>query len=107
MTVEFPFAEVSQLHLVFPIVPNYEEVMAALPKEYDEQDLFMSAASKWFMGTFDLGKDLPGYKPRVDNIEDASMQSDYIQVWANTFQPKHEEKIAVMGWLFSLAFEKA
>jgi hypothetical protein len=107
MPIEFPFAEVSELELAFPIVPNYDEVIAAVPEEFsDDQRLFLSAAEKWFAGTFDITKDLPGYKVKTRDVDDAIQQRDYIRVWAETYQPKHEQKIQVIGWLLSLAFEK-
>lgn len=107
MALEFPFVKVSELELAFPVVPNYSEVLAALPEEFPpEHAVFISAAEKWFAGTFDPHVDLQGYDPKAADIDEAIQQRDYIRVWQGTYQPKYEQKIAVIGWLLSLAFEK-
>jgi hypothetical protein len=106
MAIEFPFVQMSPIELAFPIVPNYDEVIAALPAEFDERTVFLEAASKWFTRTFNPSEDLPGFSLKVDDIEDAKRQRDYIDVWSRTYQPKHQVKIDVIAWLLSLAFEK-
>ena len=107
MTVEFPFAEVTEIEKVFGGISNYDEVLQAVPQDLgDEGSLFLSAAQKWFDGSFNPELDLAGYAPVTDSLEEAMQQRDYIQTWANTYRPKHQDKIAVMGWLLSIAFRR-
>ena len=104
MSIEFPFAKTSDLDRAFGGIPNYEEVLAACPKDfYNSRNPFSALARKWFYdGLLDPTEDLAGYDIRAKDTNDAIEQHKYIQAWLRSFKPKHEAKMAVSGWLLSL-----
>jgi len=102
MTVEFPFVEVTDIDVVFGGIPNYDSVLEACPQEFYESNRFSSIASKWFNIGLDPETDLAGYAMSAKSMEEAIMQRKYVEAWLGSFRPKHQEKIAVTGWLLSL-----
>ena len=101
MSVEFPFSEVTDVEVAFGGIPNYEEVLAACPPEFYERNQFSEMASKWFNGGLDPATDMAGFEIREPDPQDAVMQRKYIETWLKSFRPRHQEKLAVTGWLLS------
>lgn len=106
MSVEFPFEELDDVATVFPTLPNHDEVVAACPEEFWESNAFSNMAEAWFMGRFNPDTDLVGYEFTAESVEDAIMQRKNLEAWLGGYRPKHEDKIAVSGWLFSLMLEE-
>jgi hypothetical protein len=102
MSIEFPFVEVTDVDIAFGGIPNYEEALAACPPEFYSDNEFSALAQKWFSEGLQPETDLAGFGIRVEAIEDAVQQRRYVEAWLGSFEPHHQDKIAVSGWLLSL-----
>jgi len=103
MSIEFPFALVDDVDIAFGGIPNYDAVLAACPPEFYSDNEFSDMAQRWFINEgLDPETDLAGFGIRAEAIEDAVQQRRYAEAWIGSYQPHHQDKLAVIGWLLSL-----
>lgn len=101
MEPKFPFAPVTDVQVVFGGIPNYDEVLAACPKEFRDFNPWSDLAEKIFF--FGLREDaIRKIGIKATSQEEADMKWAYFRTWLGSFAPKHQDKVAVCGWLLSL-----
>lgn len=105
MGIEFPFAKVTDVDIVFGGIPNYDQVLAACPEDFYRDNRYSGIASKWLTEGLDPAKDLAGLVLRAESTEDAINQRRYVETWLGSFEPPRQDKVAVCGWLLSLMLE--
>ena len=94
-------AELTDVDIVFPanvthLLPEFE----SLPQVFqDEEDPWCAVAEEWFYRGADANKFVP--KPGIDKT--AALR--HLQACLGSYQPKHEHKMAGVGYLMSLWFE--
>lgn len=100
--LEFPFHEVDQATMIFGSnIPGYRDVIAAIPEE------FKSRRNRWCdlaNNIFFRGADTASWKFRQPALK--TKQLAYLQTWLGSFEPRHEDKESVCGWLLSLMLEE-
>lgn len=107
MGIEFPFDKVSDVDIVFGGIPNYEEVLAACPESFYRDNRYSDIAAKWLSQGLDPATDMAGLVIRAASTEDATDQRRYVETWLGSFEPPHQDKVAVCGWLLSLMLAPA
>lgn len=98
-TLEFPFHKVDDLTMTFgSSIPGYREVVANIPAEFKDnyRNPWCQFAGKCFFG----GADLTAWKWRNPALKRDQLR--YLKTWLGSFDPSHETKEAVCGWLLSL-----
>ena len=104
MSLSFPFAPVSDVDLAFGGIPNYDEAMKACPsefiREWSDNPWYDLAEKIFFFGS--KKEELCKFKFRATSQEEVDMMWAYFRTWLGSYRPKHEDKIAVCGWLLSL-----
>lgn len=99
-TLKFPFHAVDRATMIFGSgIPAYHEVLKACPPEFQAyRNQWNQAANHIFFN----GCDKRSLKFRSGSQQVASQQWAYFRTWLGSFEPKHEDKSAVCGWLLSL-----
>ena len=105
--LEFPFVEVDLFSVAFGGIPNYEQVVQACPDEF-RRGSFRNPWCQVFSHMFFKGVkseelSLFHFKTQDPNIAEAQML--YLRTWMGSYEPRHEVKEAVCGWLLSLMLE--
>lgn len=101
VALRFPFVEVSQMDTMFGGIPNMREVIAAVPAEFNRyNNPWCEAASSLFFHGGEVKV------TKAANPEQAAAMLRYLKTWMGSFEPRHEEKEAVCGWLLSLMMDK-
>ncbi len=107
MALEFPFVEVDVISMTFGGIPNYREVVDACPQEferYHSNPWCEVAAHIFFFGV--KPEESSQFKISAANQAEADMKMNYFRTWLGSFNPPHEVKMRVCGWLLSLMLEK-
>lgn len=102
MSIEFPFAKVTDVDIVFGGIPNYDQVLAACPEDFYRDNRYSDIAVKWLSQGLDPAKDMAGLVIRAAATEDAVDQRRYVETWIGSYEPRYQDKVAVCGWLLSL-----
>ncbi len=105
MPVEFPFQELSLVDQSFGGIPNRDEVVAAIPKEFYEDTQF-SMLARAMMHDFVPDRDLQGLVLLDSSKDDAIVKRDYLFTWLKSFYLAHEVKMAGAAWMLSKMFTK-
>jgi len=104
--------DVSKIDLVFPadvmgkMMPYYKD----LPEEFNgrsqwRKNAWCKQAEIWFFNGVDSKKSTIKFKKHLTDAEQ-KMAVRQIQACLGSFEPKHEHKMAGVGYLMSLFFEK-
>lgn len=97
--LEFPFVALADLEALLGDIPNYEKVRAACPPEFMSwNNQWNRVANRWFF----KGISFSELKFRTDNKPLIGAQMQYFRAWLRSYEPPHEVKSAVCGWLLSL-----
>lgn len=105
LELAFPFLELQDYEVVFGGISNYQAVVAAVPDDFFRPNRWSDAAMYLFsnhMTESDMEQMAGLFK--TDSTAVAKAQFAYLRAWLGSFQPKHEVKAAVTGWLMSLMF---
>lgn len=96
--LEFPFHEVDDLTVMFGAnIPGFDKVIKACPPEFRQyRNRWTHLANSIFFG----GADMSAWKWREPALK--AKQVRYLKAWLGSFDPRHEDKEAVCGWLLSL-----
>ena len=101
MTLEFPFVKVDKMASVFGQIPNMREVIKACPPEFKNyQNPWNKLANYIFFHGLDFDISIS-----AETREEADAKLQYLSTWLRSFDPEHEQKSAVGGWLLSLMLE--
>jgi hypothetical protein len=96
-------ADLSAVELVFPA--NVDHLLPAAPPEMRRnwhRDPWCKQAETWFFRGVDRAKST--IKPKKGIDTDKAFR--HLQACLGSWQPKHEDKIAGVGYLMSLWFDK-
>lgn len=108
VALEFPFAPVTKADEVFGGIPNYDEVLKTCPDEFrhnwQDSPWCDVVEHMFFHGVKPEEQDQ--FQIRAASQKECDMKMSYFRTWLGSFQPKHEDKIAVCGWLLSLMCTK-
>lgn len=97
--LEFPFIALADLEAALGDIPNFDKVVQACPAEYKSHyNQWNQAASHIFFNGVHLSE--LRFKASDKPVMGAQMQ--YLRAWLGSFEPSHEVKTAVCGWLLSL-----
>lgn len=103
--VDFPFFIVSDAQKVFGGIQEMKRTIEDCPQEFkDRNDWYQLASHVHHFGW--PGLNLEGVGIYAETTEEAVAKRDYIETWLGSFQPGHDEKMAVVGWLMSLTFSE-
>lgn len=110
--LEMPFVSVTDVQIAFGGIPNMEAAIAACPKEFFSGSMrgYHRLANDVFAHFAGWTRMPDGHITEMRAATDMSKYTDdkwrYIQTWAKSFAPKHEEKEAVMAWCLSLVMKE-
>ena len=101
----FPFHPVDDATMIFgSSIPGYGEVIAAVPEEFNEnRNPFCEFAEHIFFS----GVDWSELAWRSNDPRVRTAQIRYFRAWIGSFEPQHEVKERVCGWLLSLMLTEA
>ena len=104
--------EVTNIEMAFPVdvlgvlMPHYKD----LPEEFNgtsqwRRNDWCKQADVWFFKGVDTKKSVMKFKKNL-TVDEQKMVLRQIQACLGSFQPKHEHKMAGVGYLMSLFFDK-
>lgn len=96
--LSFPFYVVDRVTMIFGAnIPGYTEVINAVPQEFhNSRNPWCELAEHIFF----RGADASNWKFRSPHLK--TLQMAYLRTWLGSFDPPHEVKERVCGWLLSL-----
>lgn len=101
--LQFPFLKLEDYEIAFGGIRNINEVCAAVPEQFYEYNEWSSMARTIFsVGLTEADAEKLGEALKTESLPVAQAQYGYFRAWLGSFQPKHEIKMAVCGWLLSL-----
>jgi hypothetical protein len=108
LQLEFPFLELNDYEVVFGGIRNYQEVIAAVPSAFYNPNAWSDAALYLFkMPLTDKDREQLNGLFITDSADVAKAQVAYLRAWLGSFEPQHQVKTAVCGWLMSKMFTSA
>lgn len=97
--LEFPFHAVDNLTMMMGVnIPGYKAVIDACPAEF--KDYYRNPWCQFAEACFFGGADMRSWKWRSAELKPDQLR--YFKTWLGSFEPSHQTKEAVCGWLLSL-----
>lgn len=101
----FPFLQLSKMQVAFSDIPNARDVISAIPAEFKKRNDWSEAASHIFFHGLSA-KEMSALEIEAESQQQADAMVDYLHAWLMSYEPRHEDKEAIGGWLLSLMMQK-
>lgn len=96
-TLSFPFYDVDGITMILGAdIPGMRAVIDWCPQEFQDDGNRWCRLAQSIIG----GANVSGWKFREPAL--SVRQLRYLKTWLGSWDPRHEDKIAVCGWLLSL-----
>lgn len=103
--------QVTGLDVAFPanvvgrLLPEWDAIPKEFRRGWHHGNPWCDAACAWFFGGVDTGKSTIEFAPHLSK-EQQGFAWGHLQACLGSWEPKHEHKLAGVGWLLSQWFAK-